>query len=188
MTVFDYLKKNNRENLFNGKPLGKDWVTSFLDRHADELSVRSTQNIKTARAQKSANDFLEYFQNLEETLRDVPPSNILNLDETNLSDDPGNSKCIFRRGVKYPERVLNSSKGAISLMFSAVANGTSLSPYVVYKADNLYSEWIQGGPRGARYNRTSSGWFDSTIFEDYFKTVVLTWAESLTGRKVVMCD
>ncbi|CAK1584773.1 unnamed protein product [Parnassius mnemosyne] len=188
LTVFEYLKKNNREILFHGKPPGKDWVTSFLDRHAGELSVRSTQNIKTARAQKSAKDFLEYFQNLEETIRDVPPSNILNLDETNLNDDPGSSKCIFRRGVKYPERVLNSSKGAISLMFSAAANGTSLSPYVVYKADNLYSEWIQGGPRGARYNRTSSGWFDSTIFEDYFKNVVLTWAGSLSGKKVVICD
>ncbi|CAG4965545.1 unnamed protein product [Parnassius apollo] len=185
LTVFEYLKKNNRENLFHGKPPGKDWVTSFLNRHAGELSVRSTQNIKTARAQKSAKDFLEYFQNLEETVRDVPPSNILNLDETNLSDDPGSSKCIFRRGVKYPERVLNSSKGAISLMFSAAANGTSLSPYVVYKAENLYSEWIQGGPRGARYNRTSSGWFDSTIFEDYFKNVVLTWAEGLSGKNSV---
>ncbi|CAG5038863.1 unnamed protein product [Parnassius apollo] len=90
---------------------------------------------------------MEYFRNLEETLKDVAPSNILNFDEKNLTDDPGSSKCIFRRGVKYPERVLNSTKGAISLMFSVTANGSLLPIYVVYKAENLYSEWIQGGPR-----------------------------------------
>ncbi|CAG5001136.1 unnamed protein product [Parnassius apollo] len=37
LTVFEYLKKNNRENLFHGKPPDKDWVTSFL-RHAEGLS------------------------------------------------------------------------------------------------------------------------------------------------------
>ncbi|CAG4961460.1 unnamed protein product [Parnassius apollo] len=35
---------------------------------------------------------MEYFRNLEETLKDVAPSNILNFDETNLTDDPGYSK------------------------------------------------------------------------------------------------
>ncbi|KAF2891423.1 hypothetical protein ILUMI_14750 [Ignelater luminosus] len=47
----------------------------------------------------------EYFQSLEKCVENVPPDNILNFDETNLSDDPGASKCIFRRGIKYPERV-----------------------------------------------------------------------------------
>ncbi|CAG4943470.1 unnamed protein product [Parnassius apollo] len=127
---------------------------------------------------------MEYFRNLEETLKDVAPSNILNFDETNLTDDPGSSKCIFRRGVKYPERVLNSTKGAISLMFSVTANGSLLPIYVVYKAENLYSEWIQGGPRGTMYNRTRSGWFDSFVFEDYFNTTIMDWAKSLPVKKV----
>lgn len=131
---------------------------------------------------------MEYFRNLEQTLQDVPPSNILNFDETNLTDDPGSSKCLFRRGVKYPERVLNSTKGAISLMFSVTADGVSLPVYVVYKAENLYSEWVQGGPRDTRFNRTRSGWFDSTVFEDYFKTIVLNWATSAPGKKVIVCD
>ncbi|CAG5009206.1 unnamed protein product [Parnassius apollo] len=131
---------------------------------------------------------MEYFENLRETIKDVPASNILNFDETNLSDNPGNSKCIFKRGVKYPERVLNSTKGAISIMFSGTAAGEILPVYVVYKADNLYSEWIQGGPRHTRYNHTKSGWFDSQTFEDYFKRIVLDWASGLPGKKVVICD
>lgn len=140
------------------------------------------------RAEKGLEEMLAYFDNLSNTLRDVPASNILNFDETNLNGDPGSSKAIFRRGTKYPERVINSSKGAISLMFSATADGFILLVYVVYKAVNLYTEWIQGGPRGVRYNHTKSGWFDSVTFEDYFKTIVLSWAKNLTGTKVVICD
>lgn len=144
--------------MFGGQPPGKAWVDNFLLRNACDLTLRNTQNIKTARAGKSVGEFMTYFENLQETIKDVPASNIMNFDETNLSDNPGNSKCIFRRGVKYPERVLNSTKGAISIMFSATEAGEVLPVYVIYKADNVYSEWIQGGPRDARYNHTKSGW------------------------------
>ncbi|CAG5056515.1 unnamed protein product [Parnassius apollo] len=144
--------------------------------------------LKKNRADKGVDEIIEYFRNLEATLKDVAPSNILNFDETNLIDDPGSSKCIFRRGVKYPEQVLNSTKGAISLMFSVTANGSLLPIYVVYKAENLYSEWIQGGPRGTRYNRTRSVWFDSFVFEDYFNTTIMDWAKSLPGKEVIICD
>ncbi|CAG5044444.1 unnamed protein product [Parnassius apollo] len=97
LVVFEYLKKNGREDVFNGGPPGKAWLDNFLSRHSSDLSVRSTQNIKKNRAEKGVDEFMEYFRNLEETLKDVTPSNILNFDETNLTDDPGSSKCIFRR-------------------------------------------------------------------------------------------
>lgn len=106
----------------------------------------------------------------------------------NCSDDPGSSKSIFRRGVKYPERIVNSTKGCVSLMFSGTADGRCLPPYVVYKAENLYNEWVLNGPTDARYNCTRSGWFDATMFEDYFQTVVLDWAKKLPGTKVVIGD
>lgn len=188
LLVFEYLKKNGREGIFNDQPPAKGWVDNFLTRHAADLSIRSTQNIKTARAEKGVEEFITYFANLEKTLQDVPASNILNFDETNLSDNPGSCKCILRRGTKYPERVINSTKGAISLMFSGTADGVSLPVYVVYKAENVYSEWVLGGPRGSRFNHTRSGWFDSTLFEDYFNTIILVWANSLPGKKVIICD
>ena len=43
-------------------------------------------------------DFEKYFENLKEVLLGVPPQNVLNYDETNLSDDPGQEKLIFKRG------------------------------------------------------------------------------------------
>lgn len=118
----------------------------------------------------------------------MPPQNILNYNESNLTDDPGARKCIFRRGVKYPERVMNSSKSAISIMFAASASGTVLPPYVVYKAERLYDQWCIGGPKNTKYNRTKSGWFDAMCFQDWFDRIAVPWAKELTGRKILIGD
>lgn len=185
--VHRYLTKNNK-SVFGGKLPGEKWVNWFLKRNDYRLTSRATQNIKRSRAEKNPDEMTEYFQNLEKSLKDIPKENIVNYDETNLSDDPGSTKCIFRRGVKYPERVMNFSKGAISIMFAISAGGECLQPYVVYKAEHLYQQWTINGPKGARYNRSKSGWFDSTIFEDWFITVVLPWAKNKLGPKILIGD
>lgn len=51
-------------------------------------------------------------------------------------------------------------------MFSGTADGQSLPIYVMYKADHLWDQWLEGGPAETRYNRSKSGWFDSVCFED----------------------
>lgn len=167
---------------------GHDWVLNFMDRHKDKLSQRSCQNIKTCRAEKTEEEMQNYFENLERSLRDVPPTNILNFDETNLSDDPGSKKCIFRRRMKYPERVMNTSKACISIMFAITEAGDVLPPYTVYKAERLYDQWTIGGPKNARYNRSKSGWFDGFTFEDWFSSIVIPWAKRLSGPKVIIGD
>jgi len=167
---------------------GPDWVKSFLRRHS-ELKERTCQNISRKRGELSRSEVQKYFDNLQTTIEDVPPDNILNYDETNLSDDPGRKKCIFRRGVKYPERVLNSSKAAISIMCCGTAGGLLLPVYVVYKAEHLWTTWSSGGPKGTRYSRSKSGWFDRKNFEDWFKTIVIDkWAKRVTGSKVILGD
>lgn len=89
---------------------GIDFAMCFLRRHRDTLSQRLCQNIKKSRTQVSRKDINEYFNNLEHSLNNIPPSNILNYDETNLSDDQERIKVISKRGCKYPERVMNHSK------------------------------------------------------------------------------
>lgn len=107
--VHKYLQKNGRD-IFNGKMPGEKWAYGFIKRHRNLLSLRVTSNIKKARAEKSCPEMREYFSYLKESLKEVPKENILNYDETNLSDDPGKSKCIVKRGTKYPERIMNHSK------------------------------------------------------------------------------
>jgi hypothetical protein len=170
-----------------------EWAHSFLKRHANEVTRRRAQNIKSVRASVSANDVSQYFNNLKDSLTNVdgtpvPPSHMFNYDETNLSDDPGSKKCIFKRGVKYPERIMDSTKSSTSIMFCGSASGAMLPAYVVYKAEHVWSTWMEGGPKNVRYNRSQSGWFDINCFADWFETVFVAQTKNLVGRKVVIGD
>lgn len=167
---------------------GPDWCYGYLKRHKHLLTPRTCQNIKGVRAQTTEEAIEEYFDRLGKSVEGIPPENLLNYDETNLSDDPGRKKCIFKRGTKYPDRILNSTKSAVSVMFAATAAGELMPPYVVYKAERLYDRWCTGGPPGARYNRTKSGWFDGPTFMEWFETMVIPWAKKLQGVKVIIGD
>ncbi|CAH2088822.1 unnamed protein product [Euphydryas editha] len=117
-------------------------------------------NIKSSRAAVSSDTIKEYFGELGKSLENVPTQNIINYDETNLTNEPGCKKVIVSRGCKYSERKVNHSKGKISLMISVTGDGKFLPPYIVYKAAHLYDSWTIRGPHNARYNRSSPSWFD----------------------------
>ena len=61
---------------------------------------------------------------------------------------------------------MNSSKIGTSIMFCGNAAGDMMPPYICYKAVHLYPQWLEKGPKNARYNRTSSGWFTEIVFRD----------------------
>lgn len=176
------------EKRFNNNMPGPDFVSSFMKRHKDAISQRLSQNIKRNRAAVSPEIIKKYFEELEISLSGVPMCNIINYDETNLSDDPGRKKIITKKGVKYPERVMNHSKSAVSIMIACTAEGELLPPYVVYKAQHLYDTWTVKGPKGTRYNRSQSGWFDGTIFEDWIKSVIIPYFQGVPGRKILIGD
>lgn len=165
---------------------GVEWIKSFMNRYKHIISQRMCQNIKRSRAAVTPDDIIEYFDNLTISLENVQPSNIINYDEINLSDDPGRKKIICKRGTKYPERVMNQTKSSTSVMFAAAADGTLLPPYVIYKAAHLYDTWIVGGPSGTRYNRTTSGWIDGNCFIEWFSTIVIPYCRRLNGKTVVI--
>ena len=88
-------------------------------------------------------------------------------------------------------------------MFCGNAEGLLLPPYVCYKAQNLYSAWVRGGPscrssdamckdrccrNGCRFNRSKSGWFDSAVFEDWFRTCFIHHVKHHPGHHVIIGD
>lgn len=172
---------------FRNNMPGIEWTSSFLKRHRN-LTVRFASNIKRKRAEVSPDTIDEYFLHMNEELDGVAPENIWNFDETNLTDEPGNKRVITKRGCKYPERIINATKTATSLMLCGNAAGRVLPPYVVYKADSLWSTWTNNGPPKTRYNRTKSGWFDAVTFEDWFYSQLLPELKNSPGKKVVIGD
>lgn len=81
-----------------------------MERHKHVLSARLSENIKRQRSAVSKTIIKEYFPNLEATLLDVPLENIVNYNETNMTDDSGQEKVIVRRGSKHAERMLDCIK------------------------------------------------------------------------------
>ena len=130
-----------------------------MRRHKDRIKNRLCQNISKKRAGVVHEAINLYFQELEKNLDGVPPENIINYDKTNLTDDPGRRRIIFKRGTRYHERILNGTKASTSLMLAGTASGEVLAVYVVYKSDHLWNTWVEEGSPKARYNRTRSGWF-----------------------------
>lgn len=188
IVVKTYLTRTGRSvKRFKNNIPGIEWVRSFLKRHP-ELTTRFAANIKRVRASVNAEVLQDYISALGETVEGVPPENIWNFDESNLTDNPGQKKVIVKRGTKYPEKIINSSKSSISLMFSGSATGEFLPPYVVYKAAHLWNTWTENGPAGCRYSVTPSGWFESNTFEDWFESILLPRLKKLEGKKVVICD
>ena len=189
-----FIKRDLDSNGLNVRRLrenmpGPDWAESFLKRNSHRLSNRFTAfNIKRVRAQVSPRIVHNYFDNISETLEGIPPENIYNYDETNFSDSPGIKKCLVKRGCKYPERIMNSTKASFSVMFCGSAAGHLLPLYVVYKSQHIWSSWCEGGPQNCRFNRTNSGWIDNVTFEDWFESVFLGEVRKKTGTKVLIGD
>ena len=177
--VQHYLNANQRHiPQFKDNLPGIEWANAFLLRHPI-LRKRHCQNIKRSRAAVSEEDVKEYFARLEVSLRGVPGRNIINYDETNLTDDPKSKQLIFRRGIKRAERVMNYSKTSTSLMFANTATGDNLPVYVVYKGERLQQSWIAGGPASTFYNVSQSGWFDADLFKKWMQSVLIPFVKTL---------
>jgi hypothetical protein len=101
--VKDYLDKT-RETRFKDNRPGRIWVQKFLERHQDRVTIKKPRNIRRSRAAVSPSDIRDYHANLTRELEGIPPSNIFNCDESCLQDDPSAHKCIFPKGVRYPEQ------------------------------------------------------------------------------------
>lgn len=180
--------KGVKQKPFKNNFPGQEWLVGFLKRHRNVLSLRLSENIKRSRAAVSHTTINEYFDNLELTLANVPPKNVINYDETNMTDDPGQEVVVVRRGTKHPERVVDTSKSSTSVMFAITGNGDLLPPYVVYKAMHTHDNWVNNGPPGTKYNNSKSGWFDSFLFEDWFNKIALEYFRRLPGEKALIGD
>ena len=81
-------------------------------------------NVKPARGSVTAEVIGEYFDNVEKELEGVSPHNILNFDETNVTDDPGKKK-VFLIMLFYASN--EAKKKSINLSILCLICNCSLS-------------------------------------------------------------
>jgi len=144
------------------------------------LSNRLCQNVAPKQAMVILEGIENYFKNPETSRKDITPGNIINYEETDLSDDARRTKCIFPRGSNYPESAIHSSKSTNMLAGSAL--GELLPTYVVYKAEQMRDPWTFLCLSDTDYNCTKSGWFDESRFEDWFQSIALPYLKKRGKR------
>lgn len=187
--IKNYLDRQGRTiRTFKNNMPGQDWVKSFLARNGQALTVRLAENIKRCRAEVSPQIINNYFDHLEISINGIQSQSIINYDETNLSDDPGRKRVVVKRGCKHPEFILNSSKASTSIMMACAADGTLLPPFIIYRSMHLWDTWTSGGPKGARYANTKSGWIDQKTFEEWFLTIALPYLKKNDPPRALIGD
>ena len=56
-----------------------------------------------------------------------------------------------------------------TVLGAGAADGTRLPPFILYKGRNLYLRWTTGGPAGAVYSVSDSGWMEGGNFCKWFE-------------------
>ena len=89
--VAAYLRKRKRTvKKFTNNIPGDDWALGFMKHNV--LTNRIATDIRRKRAPISKEQLKQYFDSIQNELKDVAPCNIWNYDETNLRSDLGARK------------------------------------------------------------------------------------------------
>jgi hypothetical protein len=185
------VEHNVKTRWVNDRP-GKHWIISFKKRWSHCVRIKKPTNIKRSRAKVSPEDVRQFFTRVGPNLEGIPATHIFNYDESYLKDDPGSEEAFFSVGQKYHERAMNSSKVSFSIMFCCSAAGEMLPPMVIYKSGtgSVYQSWCEGGPDGACYAASKSGWFAMPQFNQWFRDVFVPYIRRLPleETKVILGD
>lgn len=94
---------------------------------------------------------------------------------------------MFKSGMKYQERIQDSRRNPVFQLFCGSEAEQVIPPYVVYNSKKIWLTWMEEGLANTRYNRSKSGWFDATIFTDWFVNLFVPYIKkNINGRVVLL--
>ena len=174
--IKEFIKDSGRETPFHDNCPGIDWLISFEKRHP-EITKKRGEILTVARAKNMTPDVVNiFFDKFEKVVNEnelaLSPNSIWNCDETGLNTDHRSKKVFVAKGKKdVYVKSATAEKTNYSVLVCGSALGNLMPPYTIYKGKNLYDNWTKGGPTGAGYGVSSSGWMESANFEAWFGTM-----------------
>ena len=146
------------------------------------LTERKTQYLSKKRAEGANEDIIKtYFDRVETMLREAGllysdrlDEQLWNCDETGLCNAVTSGKVLAQKGSCW----VHNTAGGSGRSFTTVhgcgsASGVRLPPFIVYKGKHLYGSWTNGGPAGAMYAVSESGWMEKANYESWLKKMFL---------------
>ena len=141
--------------------IGKDWVPRFIQRHPELASVR-LRSIDSVRIKDTAPEWLQrWFDDLKKVLVefDIKPENIYNMDESGFAigeKEPG--RVIINANIHQRYQAKPGRQEWVTVVECVCADGSIISPLVIFKAENLSTQWIPASIHGDwRFNYNLKG-------------------------------
>jgi DDE superfamily endonuclease/Tc5 transposase DNA-binding domain/helix-turn-helix, Psq domain len=142
--------------------IGEQWVQRFLRRHPELVSI-TPRSIDAVRIKDTSSERLkQWFDDLEKVLVEynIKPENIYNMDESGFAigeKEPG--RCIINAKVRQQFQAKPGRQEWVSVVECICADGTIVPPLVIFKAENLSTQWIPAHIHGHwRFSCNSKGW------------------------------
>ena len=152
----------------------KRWWDSFKRRHP-KLTLRHSEALSYARAAANNPEAIhKYFDLLQQTLEvnslTHRPAQVFNCDESGLPLSHRPLKVVARVGQKHPYAVTSSDKAQITILACASVAGYCIPPMVIFDRKSLNPDWAIREVPGTFYGLSDSGWIDTELLEEWFKT------------------
>ena len=118
-------------------------------------------------------------------------SRLWNGDEAGFVTSGASQRVLARKGAReVHETSGGSGREYHTVLGAGAADGTRLPPFILYKGRNLYLRWTYGGPAGAVYGCSDSGWMEGGNFYSWFKKLFVPAVAHLlrTGPVILFVD
>lgn len=139
----------------DAEPVGKSWIFAFLDRHRDDLQTHWSKPLDTQRAKSLNPKAVEHWFDLVEKVIEkegVRPEDIYGMDESGFPpSNQGTQRVVGRRGTKTQHKQGGANKENVTAVVTICADGTTVTPLIIYKGKKAQKRWFDNNVAGAQY-------------------------------------
>jgi hypothetical protein len=140
-------------------------------------------------------DWVDYICNQIKMLG-VPPSNVVNFDETNANFSIDSTTTVNRKGERTVSVKRAKSTQRATVFLGVSMAGERLTPYIIFKGVDRASGRVQrefnsakhSYPQTMKYTVQENAWMDETRMLDWIQQVWKPWADSKTGATYLIID
>lgn len=175
-------------------PIGRDWVPRFLRRHP-ELACVVTRKIDASRIKAATPEAIaQFFEELKRVLQEynIAIENIYNMDESGFAiGEIEASKCIINARIRQRLQAKPGRQEWVTTIECICADGTSISPLVIFKAENLNYQWIPASVADDwRFSCNTKGWTSNEHGLQWLQRVFepATREKANGGYRLLICD
>ena len=193
--AFEYAEANGVANNFNvdKKEAGVHWLTDFMHRHNDTLSLRTPEATSAERARGFNSVSVGKFFTLLEGLQDkhhLTSDRIYNVDETGVSTVPNRpSRITAARGKKQVGVLSSAERGQlVTVEICMSASGEYVPPMFIFPRERKKPELMEKARPGSIAEPHESGWMQPDIFVRWLEHFVAHTHPTATKPVLLILD